>query len=173
MSCSNYLSTVWSLHKNVMPPTNILILKEKGGRKHHTPASWVVLLRTNNNYFTFDSTLPNCCRFLQQPHSFVRPLQTELIELLQVSCVATQLNAFIGLQLSISWLAKSCNSTTFRDGTRGGSVGIATGYWLNNRGVVLRIPVRSRIFTSPYRQDMLFYPMGTAGSFSAVKAAGS
>jgi hypothetical protein len=34
-------------------------------------------------------------------------------------------------------------------------VGIATGYWLDDRGVGVRVPVGSRIFTSPNRADWL------------------
>jgi hypothetical protein len=37
-------------------------------------------------------------------------------------------------------------------------VGIATGYGLNDVGVGVRVPGRSRIFTSPYRPDRLWYP---------------
>jgi hypothetical protein len=36
----------------------------------------------------------------------------------------------------------------------GSVVGLATGYGLDERGVGVRIPVGSRIFTSPYRPDL-------------------
>jgi hypothetical protein len=61
--------------------------------------------------------------------------------------------------------------------SRGNAVGIATGYWLNDREVGVRVPVGSRIFISPYRPDRLwgppnFLPKLHWGSFPGVKAAG-
>jgi hypothetical protein len=38
------------------------------------------------------------------------------------------------------------------------SVGIATGYGLDNRGVGVRVPIGSRIFSSPNRPDQLWGP---------------
>jgi hypothetical protein len=54
--------------------------------------------------------------------------------------------------------------------SRGGAVGIATGYGLDDRGVGVRVPVASRILVSPYRPDRLSgpptsYPMDTGGLF--------
>jgi hypothetical protein len=40
----------------------------------------------------------------------------------------------------------------------GSIVDIATGYGLNDRGVGVQVPVRSRIFTSPCRPDWLWGP---------------
>jgi hypothetical protein len=40
----------------------------------------------------------------------------------------------------------------------GRAVGIATGYGLDGRGVGIRVPVESRIFTSTYRLDRLWGP---------------
>jgi hypothetical protein len=42
--------------------------------------------------------------------------------------------------------------------SRGSVVGIATAYWLDDREVGVRVPVESRIFTSPYRLDRLWGP---------------
>jgi hypothetical protein len=47
-------------------------------------------------------------------------------------------------------------------------VGVATGYGLDDRGVGIRVPVGSSIFTSPYRPDRLWvhpasYAMDTGG----------
>jgi hypothetical protein len=53
-------------------------------------------------------------------------------------------------------------------------VGIATGYVLDDRGVGVRVPVGSRIFSSSCRPDLLWglsnpsYPLGTAGSFPGL-----
>jgi hypothetical protein len=52
---------------------------------------------------------------------------------------------------------------------RGSAVGIATGCGLDDCEVGVRVLVRSRIFTSPYRPDPLrahpaSYPVGTEGS---------
>jgi hypothetical protein len=50
------------------------------------------------------------------------------------------------------------------------AVGIATGYGLDDRVIRVRVPVGSRIFSSPRRPDWLWgppasYPMGTGGLF--------
>jgi hypothetical protein len=42
--------------------------------------------------------------------------------------------------------------------SRGSVVGIATGYGLYDRGVGVRVPVVSRIFTSPNHPDRLWGP---------------
>jgi hypothetical protein len=55
--------------------------------------------------------------------------------------------------------------------SRDSSVGITTGYGLDDQGVGVRVPMRSRIFCSPRRPDR--YPMGTEGSFPRDKAAGA
>jgi hypothetical protein len=54
------------------------------------------------------------------------------------------------------------------------SVGIATGYRLDDRGVGVQVPIRSRIFSSPCRPDRLWGPpnllsMIIGGSFHGVK----
>jgi hypothetical protein len=61
--------------------------------------------------------------------------------------------------------------------SRDSSFDIATGYGLDDRGVRVRVPVGSRIFSSPRRPDRLWvnptsYPMGTGGSFPGVKRPG-
>jgi hypothetical protein len=64
-------------------------------------------------------------------------------------------------------------------GSRDNVVGIATSYGFDDRGVRVRVPVVSRIFSSPRRPDRLSgshpssYPMGTGDSFLGDKAAGS
>jgi hypothetical protein len=58
-------------------------------------------------------------------------------------------------------------------------VGIATGYRLDDRGFGVRVPVRSRIFSSPRRPDRLWGPPsllsnGYRGALSSGgKAAGA
>jgi hypothetical protein len=42
--------------------------------------------------------------------------------------------------------------------SRDSAVGIATGYGLGDRGVRVRVPVESRIFSSPRRPDRLWVP---------------
>jgi hypothetical protein len=56
-------------------------------------------------------------------------------------------------------------------------IGIATGYGLDDRGVGVRVPVGSRILSSPRRPDRLWGPPnllsnGQGGSFPVVKVAG-
>jgi hypothetical protein len=41
---------------------------------------------------------------------------------------------------------------------RGSAVGIANGYGLDDRGAGVRVPVGSRMFTSPYHPDRLWSP---------------
>jgi hypothetical protein len=57
-------------------------------------------------------------------------------------------------------------------------VSIAIGYWLDDRGIGVRDPVRSRIFSSPRRPDGFWYPPSPLsneyrGLFLRVKAAGA
>jgi hypothetical protein len=61
--------------------------------------------------------------------------------------------------------------------SRDSSVGIATGYGLDDREAGVRVPVRSRIFTSPCRPDRLcgspnLLSNGYRGLFPGGKAAG-
>jgi hypothetical protein len=51
------------------------------------------------------------------------------------------------------WLL--ANSSVIRFGS---AVGIVTGYWLDDRGIGVRVPVVPRIFTSPYRPDRYWSP---------------
>jgi hypothetical protein len=64
-------------------------------------------------------------------------------------------------------------STTAR--SRGSVVGIANGYGLDDRGVRVRVPVGSRIFSLHVVQTgsgvhLTSYPMGTGGSFPVDKS---
>jgi hypothetical protein len=60
---------------------------------------------------------------------------------------------------------------------RASAAGIATDYGLDERGIGVRVPVETRIFTSLCSPDRLWaptrlYPMGTGGSFSWLKRLG-
>jgi hypothetical protein len=62
--------------------------------------------------------------------------------------------------------------------SRDSSVGIATGYGLDDRGVGVRDPVESRIFSSPSRPDRLWGPPNLLSNgycvlFPRGKAAGA
>jgi hypothetical protein len=46
---------------------------------------------------------------------------------------------------------------TLRNGSRDSAVGLATGYGLEDREVGVRVPVGSRIFSSPRRPDPIFW----------------
>jgi hypothetical protein len=61
---------------------------------------------------------------------------------------------------------------------RDSSVGIATGYGLDGRGVRVRVPVGARLFSSPRRADRFWglpslLSNGYRGSFPGGKAAGA
>jgi hypothetical protein len=69
--------------------------------------------------------------------------------------------------------SETCRYNSSRDSV----IGIATGYGLDDRGVGVRVPVESRIFSSPRCPDRsgvrpTSYPMGTGGSFPRVKRLG-
>jgi hypothetical protein len=51
-----------------------------------------------------------------------------------------------------------CISYSVFTGSQDSVVGIATGYGLDDRGVGVAVPVRSRIFSSPRRPDRLWDP---------------
>jgi hypothetical protein len=51
-------------------------------------------------------------------------------------------------------------------GSYGSIVGITTGYGLDDEGVGVRVPVGSKIVTSPYRPDWLWGSNGNRGLFS-------
>jgi hypothetical protein len=64
----------------------------------------------------------------------------------------------------------------FYNSSRDSVVGIATGYELDDRGVGVRVPVRSRIFSFPSCPDRLWghsasYTMGNRGTFPEGKVA--
>jgi hypothetical protein len=68
--------------------------------------------------------------------------------------------------------------TSFCGESRDSSVGIATGYGLDDRDVGVRVPVGSRIFSPLRRPDRLWghltsYPIGTQGYFRGGKTAGA
>jgi hypothetical protein len=63
---------------------------------------------------------------------------------------------FLCLQISFTierFLKKTQVQQSF--GSRDSAVGIATSYGLDDRGVGVRVPVGSRIFSSPDRPDQL------------------
>jgi hypothetical protein len=83
----------------------------------------------------------------------------------------------MGLIMSVNEIHFLSQITIFRQ-NRDSAVGIATGYGLDDRGVGVRVPVGSRILSSPRRLDRLWvhatsYPVGTGGSFPRGKAAGA
>jgi hypothetical protein len=69
-------------------------------------------------------------------------------------------------------------STPLYGGSRDSAVRIVTGYGMDDRVVGVRVPVGSRIFSSPRRPDRPWgqpasYRMVTWGSFPGSKAAGA
>jgi hypothetical protein len=67
---------------------------------------------------------------------------------------------------NIDWIvfSQSSKNVVFRriyyvDGSRNGADAIASGYGLDDWGIVVRVPVGSRIFFSPLRPDRLCGPL--------------
>jgi hypothetical protein len=58
-------------------------------------------------------------------------------------------------QLSVKPAAIFCEGLWHPDGSRDSSVGIATGYGLDDGGVGVRVLVGSRMFSCPRRPDRL------------------
>jgi hypothetical protein len=63
-------------------------------------------------------------------------------------------------------------TNTSNGSSRDSIVGTATGYGLDDRGVGVRVPLGSRIFSYPRRPDRLWGPMGTGGFSPGVKRQG-
>jgi hypothetical protein len=57
--------------------------------------------------------------------------------------------------------------------SRNSSVSIETGYGLDGQGPGVRVPLGTRFFSAPRRPGRFSYPVGSAGSFRRVKAAGA
>jgi hypothetical protein len=57
-----------------------------------------------------------------------------------------------------SLTCKSCEQFSLCLGSRDSAVSIVTGYGLDDRGVGVRIPVGSRIFSSPQHPEWLWDP---------------
>jgi hypothetical protein len=50
------------------------------------------------------------------------------------------------------------------------AVGIATGYVLDDRGVGVRVPVGSRLFSAPYHSDCPWGPVDTEGKTARAQS---
>jgi hypothetical protein len=83
-------------------------------------------------------------------------------------CLPTDLRRFRSEGLTLPYLVFLLPEAYFRsrnyfmalqnDGSRDIAVGIATGYGLDGWGVRVRVPIGSRIFSSPRRQDRFWGP---------------
>jgi hypothetical protein len=80
----------------------------------------------------------------------VRPLLYQIIEHEQYQSKVRKLHFLNQIE--------SLNITTDTALSRDSAVGIATGYGLDDREIGVRVPVLSRIFTSPCRLDRLWGP---------------
>jgi hypothetical protein len=81
-----------------------------------------------------------------------------------VSCIRPVSHAF-----SI-WNDNSVLHVYYR--SRDSAVGIATGYGLDDRGVAVRVPVGSRMFSSPRRPDRLWGPPSLLSVSGALSPGG-
>jgi hypothetical protein len=83
------------------------------------------------------------------------------------------------LQFKITAVTRSLSYHNYpKDRSQDSVVGIATGYGLDNRRVGVRVPVGSRIFSSPRRPDLLLDPPNVLSNgyrrpFPGGKAAGA
>jgi hypothetical protein len=91
---------------------------------------------------------------------------------LKTACLVPQ---FVGSDTLHCFLKVTFLVVTFHDGSRDSSVGIATGYGLDDRGVGARVPVEARIFFSPRRPDRFWGPpdLLSGESFPGYKAGGA
>jgi hypothetical protein len=64
-------------------------------------------------------------------------------------------NVHVSIDVELFKMFETCKEV---HRSRDSAVGIATGYGLDDRGVGVRIPVGSRIFSSPSRPDWLWGP---------------
>jgi hypothetical protein len=97
--------------------------------------------------------------------------------------LSTALSFFFSYQVQFDAAVRRCHKLSNPDGFRVKEkfppVGIATSYGLDDRGVGVRVPVGSRIFSSPNRPDRLWGPPNLpstgyrGGSFPGGKAAGA
>jgi hypothetical protein len=108
--------------------------------------------------------------FMSILHAIETPNCTHIYYSTQ-SCLSTVLHLYLR-ETSLYIFKVQCIERESRDS----AVGIATGYRLDVRGVGVRVPIGSRIFSFPRRQDRLWGPpsllfMGTGGYFPWGKAA--
>jgi hypothetical protein len=79
--------------------------------------------------------------------------------------------------MRIAFFSLSYMKRTGRDSVVG-VIGITTGYWLDDRGVGVRVPVGQEFYLLHVVQTgsgalQASYPMGTGGAFPRGKAAGA
>jgi hypothetical protein len=94
-----------------------------------------------------------------------------------INCKDVNKCAFVVLSETVT-LGSYLHSIDPLQTSRDSSVGIVTGYRLDDQGVRVRVPVGSRMFSSPSHPDRLWGPpsllyKGTGGSFPWGKAAGA
>jgi hypothetical protein len=84
-------------------------------------------------------------------------VQSQCSFLLQHVLKQTDITSFLALETILSLQSDDC-LFNYLYVCRDSSVGIATGYRLDDREVGVRVPVGSRIFFSPRRPDRLWGP---------------
>jgi hypothetical protein len=86
------------------------------------------------------------------------------------------LSRLTALSPSLSRLSRKCGSLVVsQKGSRGSPVSVATGYGLDDRGAGVRVPLGSRISSSPRRSDRFWghtvsYPMVSAGKAAVASS---
>jgi hypothetical protein len=106
--------------------------------------------------------------------SHINPIHSLLSYFFKIYLNITITSTHMSSKMLCSFRYKS--SIPLYYGSRASVVGIATGYGLDGRGVGVRVPVKSRIFTSPRRPDRLWGPLNLLsnryrGSFPGGNAA--
>jgi hypothetical protein len=139
---------------------------QKLSNSGYLTSRWLFSIRWQRDYLLLRNTVVNYAPYPKSEQ--FAPTNSLSLKLIWYF---THINQFFLSELFLRTISTKIRS-------RDSSVGIATGYELDDREVGFRVPVGVRIFTSPHRPDGLRGPSnllsnGYRGSFSGGKAVGA